>query len=71
MFRPKTAFENLMLSAEKRKALSKLYRMLSVNVKTGELAKSQWERDLSISWSEDEWVNLTKSNLSCSQNIAI
>lgn len=66
------AFENLLLSAEKTKFLSKLYRMPSVNVNTGELAKLQWERDLLISWSEDEWMNLKKkSALSCSQNIAI
>lgn len=51
--------------------LSKLYSMLSVDINTGELAKSQWERDLLISWAEDQWLNLKKFNLSCSQNIVI
>lgn len=71
MFRPKMAFESFLLSAEKTKVLTKLYGILSMDVNYGELAKSQWENDLAISWSEEAWSNLKKSNFLCSLNVAI
>lgn len=30
-----------------------------------------WEKDLSVSWTEEEWEKLKKFNLSCSYNTAI
>lgn len=72
VFRPNTAFEELLLSGERTKLVSKLYKILFSHVESIERAKLQWEKDLGISWTEEQWEKLKKlTHLSCSCNTAI
>lgn len=56
VFRPKAAFKDFVLLGEKTKLLSKIYKILSSNVESVERVKSQREKDMAISWTEEEWV---------------
>lgn len=71
IFRQRTAFEDLFLRGERIKLMSKLHKILSTNIEYLERAKLQWEKDLLVSWTDQEWENLKKSNISCTYNTAI
>lgn len=69
-FRPRTAFKELLVGHKKKKSI-KIYKMLPSCTDYIEKAKTQWEKDLATTWTEEEWVAMKKLNLTCSSNIAI
>lgn len=66
----KTAFEALLASGEKLKLLSKLYEVLVADNDGVARIRAQWERDLLVTCTEEEWRNLKIFNYSCSRNIS-
>lgn len=68
---PKQCLRAYYCQVKKTKLLSKLYKILSINEEPWERVKSQWEKDLAVSWTEEEWLNLKKSNIFCSQSTTI
>lgn len=61
-FRPKTAFESCLSVEGNKKQLSALYKILMKTRYIPEKVKFQWEKELGVEWSENEWTHL-KSNI--------
>lgn len=68
VFCHKTSFEILLVTGRKSKFPSRLYNIIVTTVEIGGKAKSQWEKGLSIIWTDEELYRLKQINYTCSRN---
>lgn len=70
-FRPLTAFEQVLLSLDKKKVLSRIYNILLEAGAVIDRVKLRREKDLGVMFSEDRWKQITLFNHMLSNSVSV
>lgn len=66
-----TAFELVLISGLQKGLLGKVYHILLASKLIACLAQSQWEKDLSVKISRQDWLRINQFNSAFSSNVSI